>query len=181
MGTIFLYSGKLSHFFSPKRQTSLGLSHQCSFLLYVSQLHLRPQTNTRGCFLSRNKAALRLQSQRRWSILYFRNLHRKFLHTSIRYSPHSVLTVALLEDAFVFSLQTFQKVSVVLFSLPDVKGALPPTLTVAFVYATPTIWRIKISSITHKTSPMLIDAELDFYLSISAQTHFGESPIGLRS
>jgi hypothetical protein len=78
-----------------------------------------------------------------------------------------VLTVALLEDAFVFSLQTFQEELVVLFSFPDVKGALTPTVTVALVYAAPTIWRIKISTLTHKNlTHNNIDAELDFYLSI---------------
>ena len=36
-------------------------------------------------------------------------------------------------------------------SFPDVKGALPPTITAAFVDAAPTLWRVKISALTHKT------------------------------
>ena len=36
-------------------------------------------------------------------------------------------------------------------SFPDVKGALTPTVTAAFVDAAPTLWRVKISALTHKT------------------------------
>jgi hypothetical protein len=52
-----------------------------------------------------------------------------------------------------YASQTFQMALVISVSLPDVEGALPPTVTVAFVDAAPTIWRVKISAFTHKPSP----------------------------
>jgi len=50
-----------------------------------------------------------------------------------------------------FSLQKHSKRLVIPVSFPDVKGTLPPAITAAFVNAAPTIWRIKISTLTHKT------------------------------
>ena len=84
------------------------------------------------------------------------------------------------QDAFVFSTSNILKVSVVLFSLPDVKGALPPTVTVAFVYAAPTIQGIKIPTLTHKNfskDDRCRAQFLPFYLSTDL---FGESVPGLR-
>ena len=65
-----------------------------------------------------------------------------------------------------FTSRTFRGALIIPVSFPDVKGALTPTVTAAFVDAAPTLWRVKISALTHKPSPQITDAELDFYLSI---------------
>jgi hypothetical protein len=43
---------------------------------------------------------------------------------------------------------------------------LTPTVAAAFVDTAPALWRVKISALTHKPSPQIIDARLDFYLPI---------------
>jgi len=49
------------------------------------------------------------------------------------------------------SFHKHDKEELIPVSFPDVKGTLTPTVTAAFVDAAPTIWRIKISTFTHKT------------------------------
>jgi hypothetical protein len=58
---------------------------------------------------------------------------------------------------------------VVLFSLPDVKGALPPTVTATLVHAIPAFRISKITSLTHKKFSNTKHAPLDLYLSILRQ------------
>jgi hypothetical protein len=67
---------------------------------------------------------------------------------------------------FDFSLQTFQGVSVIPISFPDVIGTLTPTVGTTFVHAIPTFRIAKITTLTHKTFANIIDAELDFCLPV---------------
>jgi hypothetical protein len=67
-----------------------------------------------------------------------------FLHTS---KPSLSIT---LNSTIADNYQTRQRL--VSVSLPNVKGALPPTVTAAFVDAASTFWQIEKSSFTQKHS-----------------------------
>jgi hypothetical protein len=69
---------------------------------------------------------------------------------------------------FLYSLfwQMQQGVLVISVSFPDVIGAFAPTVRTALVHAIPAFRIAKIIAFTHKTFAILIDAELDFYLSM---------------
>ena len=58
---------------------------------------------------------------------------------------------------------TSQETLVIPISLPNIKRALTPTVIAPFIDRAPTIWRIKIYTLTHKTFSINIDAALNFY------------------
>jgi hypothetical protein len=60
--------------------------------------------------------------------------------------------------------ETLEEELTILFSFPNVKGALIPTVIAAFVHAASTIGRIKIPTITHAKFSSNIEAARDFCL-----------------
>jgi len=65
-----------------------------------------------------------------------------------------------------FTSQTIQGALIISVSFPDIKRALTPTVTAAFVDAVSALWQIKKPTLTHKTFTINNNAGLDFCLLV---------------
>ena len=66
-------------------------------------------------------------------------------------SRYSSQVIHLFTSLSLFNSINSSTLAVISFSFPDVKGALPPTVTTAFINAVSTLWQVKKTTLTHKT------------------------------